>query len=136
MLAISNNSRPSYFIEILAKTISTFLSSLPLASAIKGKVSEDPYVEQQFLSDPMTYHGKLRVSTGLAILEALIGMEGRFADLKVDFLVVHGTGDRVTSCKGSERLFKESKSEDKDIKLYEGVSFTSSYRSHFLFWRS
>lgn len=96
MLRISADSRPPYAIELIAKGISLFAGSFPLAGANKGKNSEDPSVEQQFLSDPQTYRrcfhffffsveerfnffwflsfgdtlvdGKLRVATGLAIL--------------------------------------------------------------------
>lgn len=98
MLRISPDSRPPYAIELIAKGISLFAGSFPLAGANKGKNSEDPSVEQQFLSDPQTYRGfflffslfcganfdlglvlrcavllvrvdgKLRVATGLAIL--------------------------------------------------------------------
>lgn len=89
---------------------------------MKGKVSEDPTVEVQFFQDPMTYHGKLRISTGLAILEALTTMEPMMKDLKVPFSLHHGTGDRVTSHIGSEKLFNDCSSVDKEINLYEGVS--------------
>ena len=113
MLAISAETRPPFVVELVARLISSFASALPLAAANKGKNSEDPEVEQQFESDPQTYHGKLRVGTGLGILQGLIDINKKMNHLKVPFLICHGTGDRVTSYHGSEKLFNEASSTDK-----------------------
>jgi acylglycerol lipase len=103
---------------------------------VAGKNSEDPEVEEQFLRDPQTYRtyflgcclcnatlsplehpidGKLRVGTGLAILEVssqlfrsthtlstradecfqgLTNISAIMSNLKIPFIVCHGTGDR------------------------------------------
>ncbi|GAA5892486.1 uncharacterized protein JCM6883_007375 [Sporobolomyces salmoneus] len=118
MLAVSPETRPPFIVELVARLISSFASALPLAAANKGKNSEDPQVEQQFESDPQTYHGKLRVGTGLGILQGLIDVNEKMSHLKVPFLICHGTGDRVTSYQGSEKLFREASSTDKEIKLF------------------
>ena len=55
MLAIAGDSRPSMLIEYVARAISYFAGALPLASANKGKNSEDTSSEEQFLMDPQTY---------------------------------------------------------------------------------
>lgn len=69
MLEISQETRPHWAVEAVARGIAYFGGPLPLAAANKGKNSEDPTVEEQFNLDPMTYHGKLRVGTGLSILK-------------------------------------------------------------------
>jgi len=69
MLAISRTSRPSYLVELVGRALASVAGPLPLASANKGKNSEDPEVEEVFNRDPQTYHGKLRIATGLAILQ-------------------------------------------------------------------
>jgi lysophospholipase len=38
----------------------------------------------------------------------------------VPFLVLHGTGDRVTHAEGSRRLYASADSVDKAVKLYTG----------------
>ncbi|KAM0746342.1 lysophospholipase [Meredithblackwellia eburnea MCA 4105] len=120
MLAISPETRPHYSIELVARGISAFAGSLPLAAANKGKNSEDPTVEEQFNKDPQTYHGKLRVGTGLAILKGLTEVDALMGNLRVPFSLHHGTGDRVTSYHGSEKLYKEASSTDKKLHLYDG----------------
>ncbi|KAK4055650.1 hypothetical protein OIV83_000196 [Microbotryomycetes sp. JL201] len=121
MLAISPETRPHFLVELVARGLSSFASSFPLAAANKGKNSEDPTIEQQFETDPQTYHGKLRIGTGLAILKGLEDINNdQFKHLKIPFCIFHGTGDRVTSYHGSEKLFEQASSQDKDIKLYQG----------------
>lgn len=121
MLAISPDSRPSYAVELFARLIASVAGPFPLAAANKGKNSEDPDVEEAFNRDPQTYHGKLRIATGLAILAGLTSINDKLSHLRVPFLLCHGTGDRVTSYHGSEKLYREAESSDKEIKLYEGV---------------
>ncbi|KAM0788819.1 hypothetical protein ACM66B_002905 [Microbotryomycetes sp. NB124-2] len=121
MLAISPETRPHFLVELFARGLSRFASSLPLAAANKGKNSEDPTIEQQFETDPQTYHGKLRIGTGLAILKGLQDINNdQFKHLKIPFIIFHGTGDRVTSFHGSEKLYKEAASQDKELRLLEG----------------
>jgi acylglycerol lipase len=71
--------------------------------------------------DPQTYGGKLRIATGLAILEGILDIDRKLPHLRVPFLLCHGTGDRVTSYKGSQKLYEQAESKDKEIKLYDEV---------------
>ncbi|GAA5986427.1 hypothetical protein JCM10908_003750 [Rhodotorula pacifica] len=118
MLAISPESRPSYAVELVARLLASVAGPMPFASANKGKNSEDPAVEEQFNQDPQTYSGKLRIATGLAVLQAITEINTKLSHLRVPFLLCHGTGDRVTSYHGSERLLREAQSTDKELRLY------------------
>ncbi|GAA5870092.1 hypothetical protein JCM8547_001460 [Rhodosporidiobolus lusitaniae] len=122
MLAISPESRPSYLVELAARGLSAVAGALPFAEANKGKNTEDPSVEEEFQADPQTYHGKLRIASGLAILKGLIDVNSRLSSLTLPFLLCHGTGDRVTSPSGSQLLHSTASTaeEEKEIKLYEG----------------
>ncbi|BGP39175.1 hypothetical protein JCM10449v2_003113 [Rhodotorula kratochvilovae] len=118
MLAISPDSRPSALVELVARALASVAGPFPLAAANKGKNSEDPLVEEIFNRDPQTYHGRLRIATGLAILQGILSLNAQQAHLRVPFLLCHGTGDRVTSYHGSEELYRLAGSTDKEIKLY------------------
>jgi acylglycerol lipase len=141
MSASSQESRPSLLVEYIARALSKIAGRWPLAEANKGKNSEDPTAEQECKygitqsgllladhttmmlsveSDPQGYSGKLRISTGLSILQGILNMNSRIAEVNLSFKVFHGTGDRVTNPKGSQRLFDGCSSRDKDIQLYEG----------------
>lgn len=51
LILASKESRPSVVVELFAKSIKFFAGSLPLAKAVRGNVSDDPRVEEDFFSD-------------------------------------------------------------------------------------
>lgn len=105
MIGISPQSRPSYAVELVARVLRFFLGRLPLASAVRGNVSDDERVEDEFHMDPMTYKGRLRIATGLAILEGLEDLDRNVVNIRVPICVHHGTADRATSYQHSQRFF-------------------------------
>jgi acylglycerol lipase len=48
---VSKNSRPSFVVEAVARVLRFFAGSLPLARAVRGNVSDDPRVEEDFFAD-------------------------------------------------------------------------------------
>ncbi|KAK9897173.1 alpha/beta-hydrolase [Cystobasidium minutum MCA 4210] len=120
MLEIAPESRPSWLVEHFARGIASFAGRFPLAEANRGKNTDRPALEQEFEQDPQTYNGKLRIATGLAILKGIEMVNTRLHEVNLPFKVFHGTGDRVTNPRGSQRLFDQCSSKDKEIQLYEG----------------
>ncbi|KDE02364.1 hypothetical protein MVLG_07078 [Microbotryum lychnidis-dioicae p1A1 Lamole] len=120
MLEIISTSRPSYALELIARALASIAGPLPFASANKGKNSEDPTIEIEFNADPQTYHGKLRIATGLSILKGMTHLSTLLSSLEVPFKIFHGTSDRVTCPSGSKKLFEQANSKDKELQLYEG----------------
>jgi hypothetical protein len=62
----SKESRPSIVIEYIGRGIKFFAGSLPFAKAVRGNVSDDPRVEEDFYADRESVHG------GLANFSALL----------------------------------------------------------------
>lgn len=83
-------------------------------------VSRDPKALVAKYSDPLVFTGSIRVRTGYEILRISSYLQQNLRRLRVPFLVLHGTADTVTDPKASQKLYKESSSTDKTIKLYEG----------------
>lgn len=48
-------------------------------------------------------------------------LHGRFGEVRVPFLVVHGTNDGLAEPAGSRMLYEKAASEDKEIVIYEGM---------------
>jgi acylglycerol lipase len=69
----------------------------------------------------MSNKGKLRIATGLGCLKAMEQVSSRLKEIEAPLFVQHGTGDRVCNFRGSEKLYAEASSADKEIKLYDGV---------------
>jgi acylglycerol lipase len=83
-----------------------------------GVLSRNPEVERAFAADPLCYSGRVRL--GLARELYLAGKEtcSHLRELRLPFLVMHGTDDRLTDPRGSERLYAESPATDKTLKLW------------------
>ncbi|EST09719.1 hypothetical protein PSEUBRA_000094 [Kalmanozyma brasiliensis GHG001] len=122
MITISTQSRPHMAVELVGRLLRFFAGRLPLAAAIKGKVSDDPRVEDEFHADPLTYKGKVRISTGLAILEGIDDLAAKAHLITCPLTIHHGANDRVTDPNGSKQFFEKvgTMREEKSIKIWEG----------------
>ncbi|ORY27166.1 lysophospholipase [Naematelia encephala] len=120
MVEAAKNSRPSAVIEYIAKAIVYFAGSLPLAKAVRGNVSDDPRVEEEFFEDPLCYHGYLRVGTGLSLLDGMLELQRRAEEIDIPIRLVHGSADRATSHVGTLKLFDRLPNEDKEVEVFEG----------------
>lgn len=55
-------------------------------------------------ADPLVYTGKMRIATGLALMEACQRVRESFGSLRPPLLVQHGDADMVCSVQGSRNL--------------------------------
>lgn len=73
--------------------------------------------------NPKRYAGKPRVGTMREVARATDYVRKNFEKVKIPFFIAHGTADPMACQSGSEMLYEkaETKSEDKKLKLYEGM---------------
>lgn len=86
-----------------------------------GKAIKDPDKLRVIASNPRRYTGKPRVGTMRELLRLCEYFKENFSKVTVPFLTAHGTDDGVTSPEGSKMLYEMASSEDKTLKLYEGM---------------
>jgi acylglycerol lipase len=67
------------------------------------------------------YAGKPRLGTVIELLRVTASLEKRLKDVNLPFLVLHGDADVVTEPAVSSFLYESAKSEDKTIRIYEGM---------------
>lgn len=83
------------------------------------------------LISALCYHGLLRISTGLSLLEGMIELQKRAEEINIRkscwkavltaaIRLIHGTSDRATSPHATLKLYERLPNEDKEIELYEG----------------
>ncbi|XP_030517126.2 monoglyceride lipase [Rhodamnia argentea] len=113
-------SHPIY--TILAPIVSLLLPRYQVGAANKKGlvVSRDPEALVAKYSDPLVYTGSIRVRTGYEILRIASYLQQNLRKLRVPFLVLHGTADRVTDPDASAKLYEEASATDKTIRLLEG----------------
>ncbi|KAK6148937.1 hypothetical protein DH2020_016462 [Rehmannia glutinosa] len=86
-----------------------------------GKAIRDPEKLKIIASNPRRYTGKPRVGTMREISRQCEYVQNNFDKVTVPFLTVHGTLDGVTCPSGSKMLYEKASSEDKTLKIYEGL---------------
>ena len=92
-----------------------------LARMGSSTMSRDEEVIAEYRSDPLVYHGRIPTRTGAEIIR--VGDETRqgAAGIRLPLLVLQGTADAVVLCEATERLFQETGSGDKTLRLYPGL---------------
>lgn len=86
-----------------------------------GKAIKDPEKLKIIASNPRRYTGKPRVGTMRELARVCEYIQASFGKVTAPFLTVHGTADGVTSPLSSSLLYEKASSDDKTIKLYEGM---------------
>lgn len=123
MCKISDNVKPPWPIPQFLTAVAKFLPTLaivPTADLLEKsvKVEEKKIVAEM---NPMRYRGKPRLGTVVELLRVTEHLSKRLSDVTLPFIVLHGNADAVTDMNVSMSLYEEAKSEDKTIKIYEGM---------------
>ena len=82
--------------------------------------TRDPAALQALEADPLTRDETQPAATVAALVRADERLHDSFGQITLPVLILHGTEDRATVCKGSEFFFAHAGSADKTLKLYEG----------------
>lgn len=120
---IHKASRPSHLMEVIGRLLQEYMPKLPLVKANSGKNSSPEVaavIDAEKYADPLYYPGKMRVGTGLALLEGITSIQDKLQLIETPYLLQHGTADRACSVTGSAALHLKTRSADKTFKTYEG----------------
>lgn len=86
-----------------------------------GKAIKDPEKLKIIASNPRRYTGRPRVGTMRELQRQCEYVQNNFDKVTIPFLTAHGTSDGLACASGSEKLYEKASSEDKTLKLYEGM---------------
>ncbi|GLE02437.1 hypothetical protein PINS_up011275 [Pythium insidiosum] len=120
---IHQHSRPSPALEAVAKVLHALTPKIPFARGNRGKNSSPEVaalVDAMKRADPLFYNGRLRIGTGLAMLEAITSVQDKLPLIDAPYLLQHGTADLVCHISGSEMLHAKTASRDKEFRSYAG----------------
>jgi alpha-beta hydrolase superfamily lysophospholipase len=70
----------------------------------------------EFMKDPLVTHENLPARSAAAAIDTIDLVAGRIPEMKLPFLVMHGTADVVTNIEGSRALATGAASTDKQLK--------------------
>ena len=102
------------------KGISHLAPRLPVLTLKNEDFSRDPDVVAALNSDPLTAREVQPAATVAALVRADERLRDEFPSITLPVLIMHGTNDKATVCRGSEFFYETAGSTDKTLKLYEG----------------
>ncbi|KAG7355862.1 acylglycerol lipase [Nitzschia inconspicua] len=102
----------------------THVGYLPLAPS-KGDLQKFSFKldekRRECVRHPAVFNRKPRLATAREMLDATKRITASLGDFDAPFLVQHGLSDRVTDPQLSQALYDEASSDDKTIRLYDGM---------------
>jgi lysophospholipase len=118
--ALTAGGAPRLMTRVLL-LLGRFFPSIRLRQLDASTVSRDPAVTAAYDADPLVDRGKMHAGTLAAMLRAMRTIERHVPRLHWPLLVMHGTEDRLASPHGSRTLHERASSQDKTLRLYEGL---------------
>lgn len=115
-----NDDVPAW-LQNLAGFLGKVLPWVPVAKVEIDGITRDPERLAQATADPLCFYGRMRARTGAQIAAAVERIQGQMESIKLPFLAMAGSGDRVVDCEGTKQLCRRASSEDKTMKIYEGA---------------
>ncbi|OGQ05466.1 MAG: hypothetical protein A3F82_00330 [Deltaproteobacteria bacterium RIFCSPLOWO2_12_FULL_44_12] len=107
--------------ERMSKVMMDVWPTMKLKGTIDPKwLSHDEKVVEAYTKDPLV-SPFVTIGAGKAILNNLEMIFSLALKIKTPLMMLHGSGDRVCSPKGTKRFFKELVLAQKELKIYEGM---------------
>ncbi len=111
----------SPLLQKLSGILSVLVPKLPAIKLDSSDISKDPRVVEAYDNDPLNYRGGILARTGAEILKSTKKISAQASEITLPILIMHGTSDKLADVSGSEMLYEKVSSEDKTLKLYEGL---------------
>jgi acylglycerol lipase len=109
------------FTIFIGKILSAFFPKVGLLATKDEAISKDQAVVDTYKLDPLTYHGKMTARLAAELLKAMIRLSKEGSKITLPVLILQGAADRLGDPEGAQMLFYHIQSEDKQIKLYQGL---------------
>ena len=104
-----------------AKLLSKIVPKLGMLQLDANDISRDPEVVRVYLDDPLVFNNKTPVRLMAECLKAMIRVNEEMEKISLPLLLVHGSEDRLAPPIGSKNLYQRAGSEEKTLKVYEGL---------------
>ena len=108
------------FVLSAIKGLSHLVPKLGVLTLKMKDFTRDPVALAALEADPLTKGELQPAATVAALVRADERLHDNFDKITLPLLILHGTDDRATMCRGSEYFHEHAGSADKTLKLYEG----------------
>uniref|UniRef100_A0A7N0V059 Serine aminopeptidase S33 domain-containing protein n=1 Tax=Kalanchoe fedtschenkoi TaxID=63787 RepID=A0A7N0V059_KALFE len=123
MCKISDKVKPKFPIPQILTALAKLLPTLPIVPTADLLVKSVKVDAKKLIAaqNPNRYTGKPRLGTVLELLRVTDLLSRSLSDVTLPFLVAHGSADAVTDPEVSVELYETAASEDKTIRIYDGM---------------
>jgi acylglycerol lipase len=108
-------------IRLVVRAVASIAPGIGVFKVDPETVSRDPEVVRAYDSDPLNFHGSFPAATVAALQRVGEGFPKRLPSLSLPLLIMHGGDDRLTSPSGSRLVDELASSEDKTLRIYDGL---------------
>ncbi|MEL6989604.1 MAG: lysophospholipase [Bacteroidota bacterium] len=115
------NEEISPLLQKLSPIISAIAPQLKTVKLDTSHLSSIPEVVQKYNDDPMVYSDGLKARIAAEMLKLTKYIQSNMSQFDYPVLIMHGSLDKVTKTTGSQMLFDQAHSSDKQLKIYEGL---------------
>ncbi|OVA00528.1 hypothetical protein BVC80_9087g6 [Macleaya cordata] len=123
MCKISDKVKPRWPIPEVLTFVAKFMPTLPIVPTADLLDKSVKVTEKKIIGgkNPLRYRGKPRLGTVMELLRVTEYLNSKLSEVSLPFIVLHGSADVVTDPDVSRALYEAAKSEDKSIKIYDGM---------------
>lgn len=84
-------------------------------------ICRDPAVVDAYVNDPLVYTGKITARLGAEMLKTIQHVTGSATKIRLPIMILQGGSDKLVDPRGAQLLYDSVSSEDKTIKIYDGL---------------
>jgi acylglycerol lipase len=106
---------------IMGKILSVLAPKMGLLPVDAKSISRDPEVVKAYVNDPLVFHGKTPARLAAELLKAMLRVTVEADKITLPFIVLQGSEDRLVDPAGAQTLYDKASSNDKTIRIYEGL---------------
>lgn len=108
-------------IVLAGKILSNLIPAFRMIQLEAEGMSRDLNVVEAYEKDPLVFRGKVTARLGAELLKAMQKIADQASEIQVPFLVMQGSEDRLVEPDGAEFFYTHAGSQDKKLKIYEGL---------------
>ena len=119
--AIQSPQEPPAWQVVIIKSIARILPKAKMLALDASGISKDPEVVEKYMNDPLVSQEKLSARFLVAMTGVMEEVKVRCNEITLPLLLMHGSEDPMTSPVGTEFLFENCKSVDKEKHIFKGL---------------
>ena len=105
----------------MSKILSAIAPRMGVLALDAGAISRDPEVVRAYANDPLVFHGKTPARLAAEMLKAMMRVTAEAGAISLPILIVQGSEDKLVDPGGAQMLYDTVSSQDKTLKVYQGM---------------